>query len=165
MKVVDITPVSTSEICAALRSVRGCSRKVICIAAYHTTALDEDGSVAFLEEISDMIHSFKSKYNDPVVLVAGDWNRAQTGIALDDFPSIHQIMSPPTRGDEVLDITFLNVPRMVSSVVICPLWSRMREGLVVRVTIMCCTSLLTYQKTRNLSGLNTLTENTQKKVM
>ena len=119
MKVVDITPKSTSEICAALCTIRNCSRKIICIAACHTTALDEEASQLFLEEINDMIHLFKSKYVDPVIIMAGDWNQADTGIALEDFPSIVQIMSAPTRGDELLDITFTNVPSAVTLVEVC----------------------------------------------
>ena len=66
-----------------------------------------------------MIHLFKSKYVDPVIIMAGDWNRADTNIALEDFPSIVQIMSAPTRGDELLDITFTNVPSAVTLVEVC----------------------------------------------
>ena len=58
MKVVDITPsfVSHSEIAVSLCSVRGLSRKIICVGAYLTTALDERGAEAFLEKINDIIH-------------------------------------------------------------------------------------------------------------
>ena len=114
MKVVDVTPAALrDEIVAALCSVRGVSRKVVCIGAYLTTALDIDGAASFLERINDLIHLVKSKYNDPVIIVAGDWNQAETDIAFSDFEGIQQVLSPPTRGVEVLDITFTNAPRSV----------------------------------------------------
>ena len=90
MKVVDITPslVSHSEIAVSLCSVRGLSRKIVCVGAYLTTALDERGAEAFLEKINYIIHQIKSKYVDPVIIVAGDWNRADTGIALLQTPGL-----------------------------------------------------------------------------
>ena len=38
--------------------------------------------------------------------MAGDWNKFDTTTAFKDFPFLHPIDTPPTRGDEVLDIIF-----------------------------------------------------------
>ena len=73
--------------------------------------MNEDEAASFLEEVNDMIHQFKSRYNDPIILVSGDWNCADPGIALNDFESIVEVESPPTRGDECLDVIFSNISR------------------------------------------------------
>ena len=67
-----------------------------------------------------MIYIFKSRYTDPKIIVAVDWNRANTDLALSDFSTILPVPTPPTRGDEVLDIVFTNVPRTVTAVEVCP---------------------------------------------
>ena len=41
--------------------------------------------------------------------MAGDWNKANTDIATSDFPNLKTVETPPTRGDEVLDIIFTNM--------------------------------------------------------
>ena len=127
LKVVDITAKENQhEVIAVLCSLRGTSRKIICICGYLTTALTTDQSEAYLEYINDLIHSCKSRYQDPHILVAGDWNRADTDIALCDFPSICRVPTPPTRGDEVLDI--INMNYAVTETEICPPLSEPRKA-------------------------------------
>ena len=121
VKAVEITPKNNPhEICAVLASLRGTSRKIIVIGAYLTTALTTEQAEVFLEYVNDMIHSFKARYSDPFFIVAGDWNKADTEIAFDDFQSIQEVLTPPTRGDENLDIVFMNMSRSVKSVEVCP---------------------------------------------
>ena len=100
MKVVDISTstVDQHEICTALCSLRGSLRKIICMGAYLTTALDLAGSEAFLQHLNDLLHSFKAKYRDPYIIVTGDWNKADTSIALDDFPSLQAVLTPLHEG-------------------------------------------------------------------
>ena len=47
----------------------------------------------YLEYVNDLLHSYKSKYRDLYVIVAGDWNRAETRIIFDDFAEIHECRS------------------------------------------------------------------------
>ena len=110
MKVLDITPRNNPhELCSVICSLHGTSRKIICIGAYLTTALDQASAEIFLEYFNDLLHSHKAKYRDPHIIVAGDWNKANTGIALDDFLSVREVPTPPTRGDEFLDLIFTNM--------------------------------------------------------
>ena len=74
IKATDVTPKNNPhKVCVVLCSLRGTARKIICIGAYLTTALDDDAAAVYLEYINDLIHTFKGKYNDPFILVAGDW--------------------------------------------------------------------------------------------
>ena len=73
-----------------------------------------------MDYISDLIHSFKAKYQDPFFIIAGDWNRADTYIALEDFVGIVPVLTPPTRGDETLDIIFINMSSSVVETDVAP---------------------------------------------
>ena len=78
IKAVDITPKdNVHELCAVLCSLRGTSRKIICIGAYLTTALDVAQAEVFLECVNDMVHAFKGRYSDPYIIVAGDLEQGQ----------------------------------------------------------------------------------------
>ena len=58
LRVIDITPPDNPhEICVGLCSLRGTSRKIVCIGAYLTTALDPASAECFLEYINDLILS------------------------------------------------------------------------------------------------------------
>ena len=67
-----------------------------------------------------MIHSYKARYKDLHFIVASDWNRADTNIALDDFPSLTAVLTPPTRGDDVLDIIFTNMHHAIVETEVTP---------------------------------------------
>ena len=107
IKAIGITPKENPhEICSALCSLRGTLRKILCIGVYLSTALDVPSAEEYLEYLSDLIHHFKSKYKDLHIVVAGDWNRADTSIALEDFPSLTAVPTPPTCEDDILDIVY-----------------------------------------------------------
>ena len=60
MKVVDITPAGLQdEICVSLCSVRGTSRKMVCVGAYLTMALSDEELALFLEKMNDGIQQIK----------------------------------------------------------------------------------------------------------
>ena len=82
--------------------------------------MTESEAEVYLEYMNDLLHSFKAKYRDPHIIVAGDWNRANTDVALEDFRAINAIPTPPTRGDEVLDIIFTNMRQSVEAVYVSP---------------------------------------------
>ena len=52
--------------------------------------------------------------------MAGNWNRADTDVAFEDFSDIIAIETPPTRGDEVLDVVFSNLSRSIVETEVCP---------------------------------------------
>ena len=57
-----------------------------------------------LAEVNDTILALRKRYNNPYVIVAGDFNRRDARRATADFPDIKPVAIPPTRGRNVLDI-------------------------------------------------------------
>ena len=95
LKVHDITPKDNPhEICASLCSLRGSARKIVCIGVYLITALDEAAAELLLEYVNDLIHLYKSRYQDPFFIVAGDWNKADTDIAFSDSLELQRCKHP-----------------------------------------------------------------------
>ena len=82
--------------------------------------MDMDQANVFLDYMNDLIHQFRAKYNEPYIIIAGDWNRADTATAFEDFPFLNEVLTPPMRGDENLDIIFTNMQRSITGVDVCP---------------------------------------------
>ena len=53
-------------------------------------------------------------------MIAGDWNKSDTDSAFLDFPFLQAVDTPPTQGDEVLDIVFTNMGRLITEVAVFP---------------------------------------------
>ena len=47
--------------------------------------------------------------NDPMIVVAGDFNRRDITKAYENYPDINLIDTPPTRGDAHLDLIATNI--------------------------------------------------------
>ena len=60
--------------------------------------------------ITDIILQFKSAYEDPLIVVAGDMNRRNLGDGMVDYQDMREVDHAPTRGGEKLDLIFCNVP-------------------------------------------------------
>ena len=59
--------------------------------------------------LNDEISRAKTELNDPIVIIAGDFNKKPFQDAIVDFPDISVLDSDPTRGDEKLDLVMTNV--------------------------------------------------------
>ena len=92
------------EIVVALGRRVGQRRKILVIAVYLPPSYDAENTEACLNEVNDTILEMRKHYNNPFVIVAGDFNRRDATRATRDFPDNKQIRTPPTRGQAVLDI-------------------------------------------------------------
>ena len=63
--------------------------------------------------MNDAIIHIKNKYNDPFIIVRGDFNKTDIKRALSDHSDITQILTEPTRGTSVLDIIATNFNDLV----------------------------------------------------
>ena len=63
------------EVLAAVGSIRGQSRKIVIVACYLPPSYNKTRGTAALEHIEDVIIEAKRIYNDPYVVVTGDFNQ------------------------------------------------------------------------------------------
>ena len=102
-------PESEFEVVAAVGRRTGQRRKVLVISAYIPPNASAETNKSFLSYVCDVILAQKAKYNDPYVILAGDFNRRDVNQATRDFPDMKIVKTPPTRGRATLDIISTNL--------------------------------------------------------
>ena len=98
------------EVLPVSSTITAIPRKFFLLAVYIPPGYPVPRGKACLQYVADIVLDIKSKYQDPFVLVAGDFNQWNIGDALSEFADLEEIPSPPTRGDRKLDKIFLNWP-------------------------------------------------------
>ena len=58
--------------------------------------------------MNDAILAVRNKYNDPYIIIGGDFNRRSASEATRDYPDIRPVTTSQTRGDSTLDIVLTN---------------------------------------------------------
>ena len=71
-------------------------------------------------QIEEAIEKLKRDFEDPMVLIAGDFNKKPITPALDNFPDITELGTGPTRKDEALDLLYANFNNQVATKEIRP---------------------------------------------
>ena len=103
-----------NEIVAALGRRTGQRRKTVAIAAYLPPNLDAEKSDEVLQEIVNLIGTFKRRYNAPYFIIGGDFNKRNIKKELKVYPDLTLVDTPPTRGPNTLDLVFTNFPEYVT---------------------------------------------------
>ena len=101
------------EIVAAVGRRTGQRRKLVVINAYIPPAFDADASDAILARICELVGTFKRRYNSPYFIVGGDFNKRQIERELRAYPDLSLVKTPPTRGNNTLDLLFTNFPQFI----------------------------------------------------
>ena len=109
-------PFTKNEIVAGIGRRPGQRRKVAVVAAYLPPALKVDQVRKCLRDINNSILHIKQKYTDPYIILAGDFNKTDTRVALADHGDIRPISTGPTRGTSTLDIVATNFNQMANKV-------------------------------------------------
>ena len=102
------------EVLAAHGTVRGIKDKVFCVVAYippNYSLLEARGCI---EYISEVVQEGKRKYQDCVVVVAGDFNHWPIEEFLEEHPDIKEVIHGATRGTRSIDRSFVNFSRSIT---------------------------------------------------
>ena len=102
-------PHSKHEVIAAIGRRTGQRRKCLVIAAYLPPWYNAAQNTSVYKYINDCITLLLNRYDEPYLVLAGDFNRRDIGRAAGNFPLIKTIQTPPTRGSAVLDIMATNM--------------------------------------------------------
>ena len=95
-------------------------RKLFVIAAYIPPNYTVVRGRACLSHINDIALEMKRCVPDALIMVAGDFNQWEIGEILLDFADLHELDTPPTRGDRRIDRIFTNWSEDISDCGVLP---------------------------------------------
>lgn len=84
------------------------ARKMFVIASYVPPGYNVGRGGACLQHIADLVLMIKNRHEDPLLLIAGDFNQWDIELALAEFSDIFEVTTPPTRDGRKIDKMFTN---------------------------------------------------------
>ena len=102
------------EVLTAAASLRGLSRKLVTICCYIPPNYLKKRAVSCMDHVVNIIVDVKRKYQDPYILVGGDFNQWKVDGALADFVDLKEVEVGNTRGGRSIDRIFTNMSRSIT---------------------------------------------------
>ena len=117
------------EVLVAVGSLRGHSRKLVVLACYVPPGYNRFRGASALEYIEGLVIQVKRRYEDPYVVLAGDFNQWKVEDNLANFADIREVEVGKTRGNRAIDRIFTNMSRsVVHSGTVAPLETEEIDG-------------------------------------
>ena len=110
------------EILAVKCRVEVARKDLFVIATYYPPSMKAGEVERMNEIICDEVLKIKLDYKDPLIIIAGDMNKKNCKTFNDESPDIKEIVSPPTRNGERLDLCYTNC-NVDKCYTVCPVWS------------------------------------------
>ena len=114
-KMIDFPNPNNYEVLPAVGTIVGSSRKMVVIAAYIPPNYIVSRGRGCVEHIEELIVQVKRTYNDPFIVLGGDFNQWQAEEAIHEFPDMTEAVVGQTRGDRAIDRFFTNMGRSIES--------------------------------------------------
>lgn len=89
--------------------LRGHSRKLAVVSCYIPPNYSRVRGLEALDHIEGVVIELKRKYQDPHIIIAGDFNQWKIENNLANFSDITEVQVGCTRGTKSIDRIFLNV--------------------------------------------------------
>jgi len=105
------------ELLAVTSKITGQYRRLFTLACYLPPNMKADASKDCMQLIVDVIHEAKRKLDQPLILVAGDFNQFKVERYLAEHVDLGEISAGPTRGSKTIDRMFTNFKEHESGVV------------------------------------------------
>ena len=111
-----------AELTAAVGKLPGMSRRLAVFSGYIPPRTRVKQTEEFMGFLNGAVAELKEDYEDPLIVIGGDFNGREVSDAVADFPDIIKVVTGPTRGDKVLDLVLTNIePRDMTTTVRDPL--------------------------------------------
>ena len=117
LKEVKLHNPSMIEVVMAAGSVKGCPRRIAVIACYIPPNYTVPKGRQAMQFASGAVAEAKRRFNDPIIVLSGDFNQWRIEDHLADFPDLSEHDVGPTRGDRCIDRIFSNLSVSVSGTV------------------------------------------------
>ena len=102
------------EVLAAAVSLKGHSRKLVLVVCYVLPGYSRERGRGAMDYVESVVIELKRRFQDPFVLIGGDFNHWKIDAALENFADIKEIDVGPTRGRRSIDRLFTNMSRSVT---------------------------------------------------
>ena len=102
-------PLSKHEVLAAIGRRAGQRQKIAVVVTYVPPWYNAQQNRSLYSYLNDVVLTLKNKYENPIILLGGDFNRRDVKEAVRDYSDMSIIKTGPTRGDAVLDIGIGNI--------------------------------------------------------
>ena len=99
------------EVLIAAGSLKGHSRKLVVVACYIPPGYSKQRGQGALDHVEDVVIEMKRKYQDPFIVVTGDFNQWKINGSLSGFNDIKETKIGNTRGNRAIDRFFTNMSR------------------------------------------------------
>ena len=109
------------KIVATKGNLNNDKRPIYIIAVYIPPGLRVRAKEKYLESIRCLINKIKTEARNPMIFMAGDFNKYDLTPALEDFLDMQCFLSPPTRGDERLVLIVSNIADNIDCEILPPL--------------------------------------------
>ena len=96
------------EVVTAKGKIADCNRSIYIIGIYIPPATRRASLDKYRDTLRGIIEKIKIDDREPLIVLAGDFNKYDIAPALEDFLDFRCMDTPPTRGDERLDLIYLN---------------------------------------------------------
>ena len=96
------------EVLPVIANLFAAKRKFYIVAAYIPPNYTVGKGRACLQHINNLVLEIKRRSTQPYIIVAGDFNQWPVADALQDYPELVEVPTPPTRGDRNIDKIFTN---------------------------------------------------------
>ena len=87
------------EVVAASGSISGSGRKIVIVGCYIPPNYPVGRGKAALDFIAGVVAEAKRRFDDPLLIVGGDYNQWDIAGSLQDFPDLSEAPVGPTRGN------------------------------------------------------------------
>ena len=91
-------------------------RRIVIFAVYIPSRARAPQVKSIMQLLSNEISKIKTEMNDPIVIVAGDYNKKPFDESIVDFPNIAVLETGHTRGSETLDYIMTNIQDCTATV-------------------------------------------------
>ena len=102
-------PANKYEMVCGSGTVAGNKRRVFLIAVYVPPKTKSSTFSELCECIINFINKMKSENSDPLFMIGGDFNKRDLAPVTDCFPDLNTHDTPPSRGDNFLDLVVSNM--------------------------------------------------------
>ena len=132
---------ANAELVCAIGKIPKLTRKIFIVGIYISPRVRSKQYHLMLEAVSDVILKVKTELENPLIILAGDFNHTNIEEATEDYPDMMTVSTGATRGSSTLDFISTNFGQEITDTeILAPLSTN--EGKESDHAVISCTASL-----------------------